>query len=600
NTAAARLVNIVNKTSGGVTLSGNLSGTGSSTGLNVQNNTTNGTLAFTGGSKVLTTGANPAVTLDNNDNATINFSGGGLAITTTSGTGFTALNGATAINVTGTGNTITSTTGTALNVNNSTIGGAGLTFQSIAANGGSNTGIILDTTGSLGGLTVSGTGSAGSGGTIANKTGADGSTSTGIGVYLNNTRNVSLGRMQLNDFQNFAIRGSNVVGFSMSNTVINTAVATNANGTNDVPPFNEGNISFTNLTGAASLSNCTISRGFADNFRLVNSSGTLNRLVFDTVTMGANSNSGNDSILIEGTSNATLNVTVQNSTFTGAAGDLFNYILNGNNTGDLVFTGNTLSNNHPVIATGGGGVTVVSGNNVGAGATFTFDMSNNTFRDAVGTAVLIVKSTDPGSVIGTFANNSIGVQAVANSGSAEGSGLKLQSVGLGTMTVAVTNNSIRQYNNFGIEVLAGGSATPQGGVINTTVTGNLIAEPGNTVGTEALSKNGIHYNIGTVVGDTYQACALIGGAGALANNIHLSGKDGIPPTGLGDVDFRIRNRRVGVNIRLPGYAGPTGAGAATDADINGYLAPRNSTGGTPVGAAHGVTGTYTGTGTTCP
>ena len=68
----------------------------------------------------MNTGANPAVTLDNNDNATINFSGGGLAITTTSGVGFNAINGATAINVTGSGNTITSTTGTALNVASTT------------------------------------------------------------------------------------------------------------------------------------------------------------------------------------------------------------------------------------------------------------------------------------------------------------------------------------------------------------------------------------------------------------------------------------------------------------------------------------------------
>src|SRR5690606_41261341 len=52
---------------------------------------------------------------------------------------------------------------------------------------------------------------------------------------------------------------------------------------------------------------------------------------------------------------------------------------------------------------------------------------------------------------------------------------------------------------------------------------------------------------GTNVGDTFQACANLGGTGVLRNDIHLSGKDAIPPTGLGDIDFRIRNRRAGIN-----------------------------------------------------
>ena len=80
------------------------------------------------------------------------------------------------------------------------------------AAGTAGVGISLDTTGSSGGLTVTGNGTAGSGGTIRNKTGANGSTSGGIGVYLNNTAQVSLTRMQLNDHNNFAIRANAVNG----------------------------------------------------------------------------------------------------------------------------------------------------------------------------------------------------------------------------------------------------------------------------------------------------------------------------------------------------------------------------------------------------
>ncbi|MDQ6631795.1 MAG: cadherin-like domain-containing protein, partial [Verrucomicrobiota bacterium] len=152
---AGRSVDISGRNGGVVTLSGSLSDTGF--GVIVQNNTA-GTTTFSGAMKNLSTGANPAVTLTSNTGHTINFVGGGLNLTTTSGTGFNATGGATAINVTGASNTISSVNGTALNIANTTIGVSGLTFQSITSNGGSATGIILDNTGTNGGLTVTGTG----------------------------------------------------------------------------------------------------------------------------------------------------------------------------------------------------------------------------------------------------------------------------------------------------------------------------------------------------------------------------------------------------------------------------------------------------------
>ena len=113
-----------------------------------------------------------------------------MNLSTGANAAFTAIGGGT-VSVTGANNVLAATTGSALVVQNTTIGAAGLAFRSISSNGGSNTGIILDTTGASGGLTVSGSGAAGSGGTIANKTGADGSTTTGVGIYLNSTTNPS-------------------------------------------------------------------------------------------------------------------------------------------------------------------------------------------------------------------------------------------------------------------------------------------------------------------------------------------------------------------------------------------------------------------------
>jgi hypothetical protein len=207
------------------------------------------------------------------------------------------------------------------------------------------------------------------------------------------------------------------------------------------------------------------------------------------------------------------------------------------------------------------------------------DINNNTFRDAVGIGVLVVKTAGSSTQTGTFSNNRIGVAGVQNSGSAEGSGLKLQNLGEGTMTWGVTNNQIRGYNEHGIHVVAGGSATAASGNINTTITGNVIEQPGNTASVAALPKNGIHFNVGTQPGDTFTACAVIGGEGGLVNTISASGKEGLGAPGS-DYDFRLRQRQA-TTIRLPGYAGGSGDNGAVVTFITG----RNSAGGTPFGRA---------------
>src|SRR5262249_40189058 len=79
-----------------------------------------------------------------------------IAINNT-GRGGILLTGGGTIPITGT-TTIVTTTATALNVSNTNIGAGNITFQSISSSGGSATGIILDTTGSAGGLNVTGDG----------------------------------------------------------------------------------------------------------------------------------------------------------------------------------------------------------------------------------------------------------------------------------------------------------------------------------------------------------------------------------------------------------------------------------------------------------
>ena len=372
-----------------------------------------------------------------------------------------------------------------------------------------------------------------------------------------------------------------------------------ANGNNGTTPFDDSSVWFDNLTGSASVTSTSVSGGYEDNFRVVNTAGSLNRITFTSDTIGDNSAAGgNDGILLSSATTAgQLEGTVQSSTFTGAGGDLLQYDHNGSGAGDLVLTGNAFSNNHPGIATGGGGLTLTNGGT--SGATTMSITGGNTFRDAVGNALTIAKSTGTSTQIGTFSGNTIGVSGAANSGSAEGDALKLQTLGQGTSTWTVTNNTIRGYNNFGVELLAGGSATAQGGAFNATITGNTIDQPGNTAGTLSLPKNGVHLNIGTVPGDTYQACAVIGGAGALANSLSSAGKPGDDGMGnlAGGEDVRLRQRQ-STTIRLPGYVGAPTDGAAVQA----FVAANNPSGGPTVATSINSPpgGGFTGAGSTCP
>jgi hypothetical protein len=530
-TGTARPVRVLNRTAGTVTLSGAISGT-------------NGIL------------------LTDNTGSTIAF-GGALNLTTGTNTAFEATGGGT-ITTSGAGSTLQTTNATALRVVNTTIGAANLSFQRIGSNGGSATGIVLNNTGSNGGLIVTGSGTAGSGGTIANKTGADDQTEQGVGIYLNQTANVSLSRMQLNDFSNYAILGQNVAGFELTHSVINGANGTNIGSeTDDLnTAVDQGSVRFLGLTSEALVANSTISGGRKDNFWVQNSSGTLDRIVFDNVTMGLHSTGdGNNSLRLIARGTSVFNATVQNSSFLGARGDQLDFRAESSGDAELVFTGNTMINTHPSIATGGGGVTLIGGS---ASGLFDLTFENNTLRDAMGSAILLVKTIGPGNIVAMINDNMIGVPGTANSGSMEGSGISVRNEGGAEMSVAVVNNAVYQYNNFGITFQAGGGVD-QSGVLNGNVIGNTIANPGNNANIGGFWR-GLHLNSGVSSADAFQVCFDVSG-----NTMTDSGRNG-------GEDARLRQRQ-NSTVRLPGYLG----GATNLDDVQAYLESRNVT---PFTGAH--------------
>ncbi|MFN8346832.1 MAG: Ig-like domain-containing protein [Spirosomataceae bacterium] len=551
-------VDIDNHDSGTITFqTGTITSTGQ--GIRVQN-CGGGTITFSGTSKSLNTTSNKAVTLSSNSGAIINFTNGGLVITTTNVTGFDAAGGGT-IQVTGTGNTINSGTGTALNVANTTIGASNLSFQSISSNGGSATGIILDNTGSLGGLTITGDGTNtavggnSSGGTIANKTGLDGSTTTGCGIYLNNTRNVVLRRMTINGAnQNFGILGTTVNGFELSYSTVGGSLPANQQGNNDGQ--NEGSIRFTNLTGSANFTNDNISGAVETNVRIENSSGTLNRVTFSGTTVGlTNTTTGDDGIFIEAAGSSVLNSTITNCVFTGARGDWLQVSQQAAHTGsmDISITNNQFSNSHPNTVSGGAVLLVsLSG---ASGSSATYNINGNTLRDSKGTALAVSGGNNGVSSSGSIENNTIGVAGSANSGSDAASGIAFVVSAGGTHTTKINNNTIRQYNNHGILCQVGdqmGNPTN----VQMTVTNNNITQPGN-INTDF---NGFHLNHGVLPTDNFTSCLHLAG-----NVLTGSGNGAISPN---NQEFRVRQRQ-STTIRLPGYAGANNDDAAVIAFLRG-------------------------------
>ncbi len=416
----------------------------------------------------------------------------------------------------------------ALDVQNTTIGAAGLNFVRIDGGQG-GIGILLNNTGTSGGLTVTGTGTtAGSGGTIFNGT---------TGISLTNTRNVSLSNMQLNDFSDYAIRGSGVDGFSLTRSTIN---GTNGNDAG----ADEGSVRFTELTGSATITNCNISGAVEHNMQVVNTSGLLNRLtVTGTIFGSMNATTGSDGLLIETQGTAVINATVSDNIFTYAIGDHFQFSANSSTTNDVIFSNNILSNAGTAVS-GGGGVRLIGGSNAGPiNASLSYDVLNNTIRDSRGTAIAVNKLGGNGVFAGVIEGNTVGVAGISNSGSLEGSAYFQIHDNAGQHNSALRNNLGYQYGNYGIYLQAGGSGTIGNGSFHSTVTGNTVANPGSAV----FPKNGVHMNAGTTAGDTYALCTDVGGAGGLVNILTSSGTDG-------GTDLRVRHRQ-NTTVRLPGYGG---------------------------------------------
>jgi hypothetical protein len=324
-------------------------------------------------------------------------------------------------------------------------------------------------------------------------------------------------------------------------------------------------VHFCTLTGSATISNSTISNGAESNLRVVNASGTLNRITLQSDTFGLNQNGGGGGTLIEA-DGGTTNVTVLDSTFQGSRGTPFDAISQTGATMDLVFGqpghGNTIHNTHSNI------VPFAQDLAVTPTGTETFDINSNHFDSASAVqaqgGVIINSALGTATATGYFRNNTIGTSGVANSGSSGNDpGLDVESNGGGDLTIVVNNNQMYQWGSNGAGFLLQAGATGVNPTtVNATITNNTIAQPG----TFAVSNNaqGFQLNNGTTSGENFTTCLRFAG-----NALNGSG------TGAGG-DARFR-QRFDTKVQMPGYTGAVDGGTLF-ADVRSYIQGLNPTG----------------------
>jgi hypothetical protein len=536
NDGSGQSVEVTGRDGGGVTFSGNIADSADAGGGIVVNANSGGSTTFSGASKVINTAAANAVALSNNGNPAgghlVSFTNGGLDIDTTSGAGFGAANGT--LTVSGTGNSITTGTGIALNVDTAGITAGNLNFDSISANGAVN-GIRLDTTGTAGGLIVTGT--AGACATTADAcTGGTIQSTTQDAVSLTSTQAVILQRMKIRNNLGNGVHGVNVTDFALRDSVVDN------NG--DDPATDEAGLHFTNLAGNSEFTRILVANSPEDNARVVNSSGTLSQLnVTDSTFRDTDTVSpGNDGLLLQA-DGGSITADVLGSTF-----------LRNRANGLQVITNGTGSMNVEVDDSAAAQSTF-DDNNIGvsiahnSSGTFSFGVRNltidglNVTPGTGGSAApininLASAATTP--MVGSVTDNT-----VTNSNSTTGPGVRVTANGSATLTVLIDGNTISQVANRGIEVIARDGSNR----INATISNNSVTL------NNALSADAIRVDAGAVSTDTTTICADIRGNTATTTAVGLFG-------------IRARQRSADTTFILEDYAGAPTDDAAVEAVLS--------------------------------
>jgi uncharacterized repeat protein (TIGR01451 family) len=412
------------------------------------------------------------ILLSNNPSARTSFNGG-LNISASEGTGFEATNGGE-IEVTGPGNTIDALGQIAIDLNNTPLGPAGVTFESISADGSPTAGISIVNPPapppgpapanrrnqgnsraprlvSHPGFTVTGTGGLGSGGLIKN--------SGGSGVSLTNTRRATLNSV---DVQSSTTHGVNILDPRGRVTIDGARVT--GNGAAGV------NISNNQGSGHVVVQNSTVSnngtldspRGSGVRHEAIPGGTGATTVLISNNTLSDNPQAGID-LGSDGTQ--TVDAKIEGNTIerSGISALLSGALSLGRNT---VRLGGTLGN---LLSGSGGGAAEVT---VDGNARTDFVAQNNTVTN---NGAAFVMRTKPTSGASATLNSTVSQNTITGGTSG---GISNLLRGSGATRSRVSGNSISN--------LLGGSGSGSGASgsakAHLTITGNTISMPAGSNG----------------------------------------------------------------------------------------------------------------------
>ena len=504
-----------------------------------------------------TGGARPTVAHSAN-NLTLG-SGNTLRGFNLSNTGGTALTGSSFGALTVSEVSVTNTNGTGINLNTGT---PNASFTSVNTSGGGN-GVILQNW-SSGSFTITGSGGSCTaatptctGGTIASTTGANtGSTTpTGAGIALNGVTNISLSNVRVRDHSNYGIRGNNVTGFTLTNSLID-ATAPGFNG--DDPAFEDGSVYFTGLFGVSSISGSDIRRGLENLLLVNNASGTLTLDIlnsnFQDTSLSLAPLVGNAGIHMVSRVSATMTVNVSNTNVKNVLSDCVLGRAEDSGTLNLTVTGGSLLDSDQAFDLG-----------VSQNGDMTYDINGVTMTGHTQNTiqVIIAEVSSLSNVTGTIRNNTIGSAAVVESGSELGFGINMDLRGNGASNQTIHNNVISHTDREGILIVSRGESSTaiKTGAHAMRITNNTINAPDDNSAFPFFDINGIEFE--TNNGQTF-CLNMSGNESRGAGNCSSPACDG----------YRLRQRNQGAASVFQ-IQGLTPASGATAAQVEAHVEGQN-------------------------
>ncbi len=470
---------------------------------------TGGSKSFTGAISDTGSGTGTGISLTSNTGATIGFTGT-LTLSTGSNDAFTATGGGT-VTTTDANSTVVTTTGTAVNVANTTIGAAGLKFKSVSAGttaSGPASGIILNTTGSSGSLTVNG-------GTIQK--------TTSHGISLTSTLSPSFTAMTIKNTGGSGVKGTQVTNFSF----VNGSIDTTGSGTD------ESNIAFNaavagtenNLSGTVTITGNSLVNSVWHGVDIQNFSGTISNATIssNTITSPTSTASSKGSgIRLQALGSATTAATVTKATLAnnvisnfpsgagivaqggnstaGAPSVTFGTPGSGSNL--ISITGNTIKGQSAAVPLGVSAV-VATVFGVGQG---NFDISSNgtvanPLTNVAGTVLECAANGDTTATINVSNNVIVANNTVASQGIGGGTGVTFGTSDTPNLTWTITSNNISATDGNGILAVARGAT----GTLKVKIQNNSVAAPLSGV------REGIRVDAGNAASINDSVCLNISG-----------------------------------------------------------------------------------------